>query len=52
MAGAALDRLVHDLYGPLTVIRGVCATLSRDEPRDERRAGLALIERASCRERV
>jgi signal transduction histidine kinase len=49
MAGAALDRLVHDLYGPLTVIRGVCATLSRDEPRDERRAGLALIDAETLR---
>jgi signal transduction histidine kinase len=39
-----IERLVHDLFGPLTVIRGVCATLSRDEGRDERRAGLALID--------
>ncbi len=49
MAGAALDRLVHDLFGPLTVIRGVCATLARDEPRDERRAGLALIDAETLR---
>src|SRR5262245_4844217 len=49
MAGHALDRLVHDLFGPLTVIRGVCATLARDEPRDERRAGLALIDAETLR---
>jgi two-component system sensor histidine kinase TctE len=44
VAHTALDQLVHDLFAPLTVIRGVCATLARDEPRDERRAGLALID--------
>ena len=49
MAGAALDRLVHDLFGPLTVIRGVCATLARDEPAGERRAGLALIDAETLR---
>ena len=49
MAEGALDRLVHDLFGPLTVIRGVCATLARDEPRDERRAGLALIDAETVR---
>jgi signal transduction histidine kinase len=48
-ADGALDRLVHDLFGPLTVIRGVCATLARDEPRDERRAGLALIDAETLR---
>lgn len=49
MAPGTLDRLVHDLFGPLTVIRGVCATLARDEPRDERRAGLALIDAETLR---
>ena len=49
MADVALDRLVHDLFGPLTVIRGLCATLARDEPRDERRAGLALIDAETVR---
>ncbi len=49
MVEGALDRLVHDLFGPLTVIRGVCATLARDEPRDERRAGLALIDAETMR---
>jgi hypothetical protein len=44
VAEGTLHRLVHDLFGSLTVIRGVCATLARDEPRDERRAGLALID--------
>jgi signal transduction histidine kinase len=49
VAEGALDRLVHDLFGPLTVIRGLCATLARDEPRDERRAGLALIDAETLR---
>jgi hypothetical protein len=49
VAEGTLDRLVHDLFGPLTVIRGVCATLARDEPRDERRAGLALIDAETVR---
>ena len=49
MADGALDRLVHDLFGPLTVIRGICASLSRDEPRDERRANLALIDAETMR---
>lgn len=49
MADDTLDRLVHDLFGPLTVIRGVCATLARDEPRDERRASLALIDAETLR---
>ena len=49
MAEGALDRLVHDLFGPLTVIRGVCATLARDESHDERRAGLALIDAETVR---
>lgn len=49
MPGGALDRMVHDLFGPLTVIRGVCATLARDEPPGERRAGLALIDAETLR---
>ncbi len=49
MADGTLDRLVHDLFGPLTVIRGVCATLARDEPRHERRAGLELIDAETLR---
>jgi signal transduction histidine kinase len=49
MTEGPLDRLVHDLFGPLTVIRGLCATLTRDESRDERRAGLALIDAETMR---
>lgn len=40
----ALSRVVHDLHGPLTVIRGLCATLAGDEGRAERRRALALID--------
>ncbi|WP_217923860.1 sensor histidine kinase [Miltoncostaea oceani] len=39
-----LARVVHDLHGPLTVIRGMCATLLRDEPARDRRRALALID--------
>jgi signal transduction histidine kinase len=49
VAEGALDRLVHDLFGPLTVIRGLCAILARDEPRDERRASLAIIDAETLR---
>jgi two-component system sensor histidine kinase TctE len=40
----ALARAVHDLHGPLTVIRGLCATLAGGEERAERRRALALID--------
>lgn len=45
----AVARLVHDLHAPLTVIRGLCATLGRDEPRADRRRGLALIDGEALR---
>lgn len=37
-------RVIHDLRGPLTVIRGQCFSLGREERRPERRRRLALIE--------
>lgn len=40
----ALEQVVHDLHGPLTVIRGLCASLSRDEARPERRRAIDLID--------
>jgi len=49
VAEVALDRLVHDLFGPLTVIRGVCAALARDEAHGAHRAGLALIDAETMR---
>lgn len=39
-----LARAVHDLHGPLTVIRGMCATLLRDEVAGDRRRALRLID--------
>jgi signal transduction histidine kinase len=48
-AREALARAVHDLCGPLTVIRGLCAVLGRDEPRPDRRRGLALIDGEALR---
>jgi two-component system sensor histidine kinase GlrK len=48
-APEAMARAVHDLYGPLTVIRGLCATLGRDEPRADRRRGLELIDGEALR---
>ncbi len=48
-AGDALARAVHDLHGPLTVIRGMCATLLRDEPVRERRRALTLIDSEAVR---
>jgi signal transduction histidine kinase len=44
MGARALDRAVHDLHGPLTVIRGLCAGLERCDRRAERRRTIALID--------
>jgi signal transduction histidine kinase len=44
MAAPALDRAVHDLHGPLTVIRGLCLGLERCDRRAERRRTIALID--------
>ncbi|MBY0398366.1 MAG: hypothetical protein K2X91_18120, partial [Thermoleophilia bacterium] len=44
-----LARLVHDLRGPLTVIRGLCDALARDEQRADRRRGLRLIDGEAVR---
>lgn len=44
-----LARAVHDLHGPLTVIRGMCATLLRDERAADRRRALGLIDAEAVR---
>ncbi|MGE0027838.1 MAG: sensor histidine kinase [Thermoleophilia bacterium] len=44
MGAPALDRAVHDLHGPLTVIRGLCVGLERCDRRAERRRTIALID--------
>ncbi len=44
-----LARAVHDLHGPLTVIRGMCASLLRDEPARDRRRALTLIDSEAMR---
>jgi signal transduction histidine kinase len=44
-----LARVVHDLHAPLTVIRGMCASLLRDEPARDRRRALALIDAEAVR---
>ena len=48
-ATGGLARAVHDLHGPLTVIRGMCATLLRDEPAADRRRALDLIDNEALR---
>jgi signal transduction histidine kinase len=48
-AEAGALRIIHDLHGPLTVIRGLCATLARDEPRPDRRRALDLIDGETLR---
>ena len=48
-AGDAVARLVHDLHGPLTVIRGLCAALARDELRPERLRAIGLIDGEALR---
>jgi signal transduction histidine kinase len=49
VAPESMVRAVHDLHGPLTVIRGLCATLGRDELRADRRRGLELIDGEALR---
>jgi signal transduction histidine kinase len=44
MGAPALDRAVHDLHGPLTVIRGLCLGLEGCDRRSERRRTIALID--------
>ena len=44
MTAPALDRAVHDLHGPLTLIRGLCLGLERCDRRAERRRTIALID--------
>lgn len=46
---AHVARLAHDLHGPLTVIRGLCATLARTEERPDHRRALALIDGEALR---
>ena len=45
----AMARLVHDLHAPLTVIRGLCATLARDEASPDRRRAIDLIDAETLR---
>lgn len=44
MGAPAIERAVHDLHAPLTVIRGLCAGLEACERRAELRRTLALID--------
>ena len=44
MGAPALHRAVHDLHGPLTVIRGLCLGLERCDRRAERRRTIGLID--------
>ena len=47
--GGAVAGLVHDLHGPLTVIRGLCAALARDEARPDRLRAIGLIDGEALR---
>lgn len=44
-----MARIVHDLHAPLTVIRGLCATLARGEASPERRRAIGLIDSETLR---
>lgn len=43
------SRIVHDLHGPLTVIRDLCASLSRDELSHDRLRAIDMIDREALR---
>lgn len=45
----ALERMVHDLHGPLTVIRGMCASLMAAERSPDRRRALGMIDAEALR---
>ncbi|MBJ7455898.1 MAG: HAMP domain-containing histidine kinase [Thermoleophilia bacterium] len=45
----SMERIVHDLHGPLTVIRGLCATLARGEVSSDRRRAIGLIDAETLR---
>lgn len=47
--GDAVARAVHDMRGPLTVIRGLCETLGRDRPEGDVRRGLRTIAAETLR---
>ena len=48
-SSAATEGIVHDLHAPLTIIRGLCAILSRDDPRFERRRILEMMDAETLR---
>jgi len=45
----AAQGIVHDLHAPLTIIRGLCAILGRDDPRFERRRVLEMMDAETLR---
>lgn len=41
--------IVHDLHAPLTIIRGLCAALARDDPRFDRRRVAEMLDAEALR---
>lgn len=46
---AVAEGIVHDLHAPLTIIRGLCAILGRDDPRFDRRRILEMMDAETLR---
>ncbi len=45
----AVEAIVHDLHAPLTIIRGLCVILARDDPRFDRRRVVAMLDAETLR---
>ncbi len=45
----AVEAIVHDLHAPLTIIRGLCVVLARDDPRFDRRRIVAMLDAETLR---
>jgi two-component system OmpR family sensor kinase len=46
---STLEAVVHDLHAPLTIIRGLCVVLARDDPRFDRRRVAAMLDAETLR---
>jgi signal transduction histidine kinase len=46
---SAVEAIVHDLHAPLTIIRGLCVILARDDPRFDRHRVVAMLDAETIR---
>lgn len=46
---SAVEAIVHDLHAPLTIIRGLCVILAREDPRFDRHRLVAMLDAETLR---